>query len=99
MQAHANEKLTKLSLTTLLKDGKYLFVEIDSLESLLMDSWVISVFNGSWEELVPLCDDNNFAWCLQQDIEYFTSIGWRKDDFSRRVYQKLKKSKRKEHTL
>ncbi len=93
MQTQANEKLSRLNLTTLLKDGKYLFVEIDSLDSLLMDSWVISVFKGDWEELTPLRDDNRFAWCFSQDIEYFTNIGWDKDDLSRRVYRKLNKNK------
>lgn len=92
MQLQANEKLNKLSLTTLLKDGKYIFVEIDSLEPLLMDSWAISVFKGEWSELVPLRSEQKFAWCFTDDSSYFLSNGWEIDDLSRRVYNKLKKS-------
>lgn len=93
MQVQVNEKLNRLNLTTLLKDGKYIFVEVDSLEPLLMDSWSISVFKGDWEELVPLRHDDRFAWCFQADVDYFISAGWDKDDLSRRVYRKLNRNK------
>lgn len=95
MQLQASEKLNKLNLTTLLKDEKYLFVEVDSLEPLLMDSWSVSVFKGEWSELVPLRNEQKFAWCFANDSSYFTANGWQIDDLSRRVYKKLKQNDRR----
>jgi hypothetical protein len=94
-QLQANEKLNKLSLTTLLKDEKYIFVEVDSLESMLMDSWSISVFKGEWSDLIPLRNDKIFAWCFANDSSYFTTNGWEIDDLSKRVYKKLKQNDRR----
>jgi hypothetical protein len=92
MTADVQSRINKMSLTSLMKDNKYIFVEIDSLEPLLMDSWSISSPNCEWDDLVPLYNDNKFAWCFARDEEYFKSIGWKVDDLSRRVYKKIKKS-------
>jgi hypothetical protein len=93
MHLDTNEKISKLSLTTLLKNGKYIFVEIDSLEPMLMDSWSITKISGDWDELIPLRSDGKFAWCFHRDSDYFTANGWEVDDLSRRVYKKLKTNK------
>ena len=91
MTTDIQNRINRMSLTSLLKDNRYIFVEIDSLEALLMDSWVIKSPVGDWDELTPLYQDNKFAWCFKRDEDYFKSLDWRVDDLSRRVYKKIKK--------